>query len=1027
MKILKLLFLTIIISLFLVKTSFSLQISPVVSGKPIKIKETDNYYVVGLQNMLYVFEKNGTLKNYIDVKELSDFLIDNKKIIITETSQRFPNVKAYSFPELKLLWEFEPKMLVFDINLVWQEKEPKSWRIKKISDGYGLCSGYRFYIMSKDGKVLNEFKAENDVWDFVEKNGKYYLACQDGNVYVLNKNLELEEKIKACLDYKLINPISNTTKIIIPRSAWEITEDLIVACEDGNVYFINEKRREVIETYPSQLLYSYYSENERETSFFDQMYKNLKIKKFGNKTIAFTTSKIVVIENNEIKWEKAVDLFDLDSYGNEIYAINSKYGNEIISIYDISNGEKLDELFLNKLQCKKSGYKIFSNENNILIASPCEIKLIKKNGDVKWYFPLAESLNYEELNGTYIFFNDNRENILDDLQAYFLVAVKDGKFLWEYILPYKMRENGEIVDIKTLNSGKVILFYSEDKGNNKIIVLNAEDGKVENILNATDRIFAGVLDNYLLNETLMETIREFNFSIIDQIPEEIKEGRIQEAIQMYGNSNVRNWLNIIENLPLDLEILENFRHIDFQNINDMMMRRNIRKMDVCDYNNDGYDDLLISAEGYIVLRDGKDMKELWLKDRDTWKYENGFNRPYKENFTASWYDSDYIVFCVDDINNDDKKDLLLVAPSGEYKLLLSQNNNYTVKWKRYVRNLKWDRVKKIKDIDGDGISEFIIPVWQLNRPDIVKFVSIENHKELNSLILHKFSIEFNQDDINNDGKNESIIFYEHEGGKLKIFSSNYDWAYSKIENFWDVWNKYNYMLPCVIVDDMNNDGIKEIACGIVNKNREGAKLFFMDTKNEKKMKDIDIEKSRFEFDEREWAFVTSMKRKGDLLIFTMPVMNWENENGKVCIYNISSDSIDSFIHLDTKRIIKDKEIILIGVNGEIYNVKESKDNNVSINVNGNLVNIKIDGDSYTNVYVDGTFSASTRKNNISMRLSNGNHEIAIHVINRDGYEKIIYKNISTFAPSSLSFLNIIFVVMIVIYISIKAVIKWKRR
>ena len=50
------------------------------------------------------------------------------------------------------------------------------------------------------------------------------------------------------------------------------------------------------------------------------------------------------IENNEIKWEKAVDLFDLDSYGNEIYAINSKYGNEIISIYDISNIQSIQLL-----------------------------------------------------------------------------------------------------------------------------------------------------------------------------------------------------------------------------------------------------------------------------------------------------------------------------------------------------------------------------------------------------------------------------------------------------------------------------------------------------------------------------------------------------------------------------------------------------------------------------------------------------------------------------------------------------------
>jgi len=285
---------TLIGLLFIIPQVNGLQLNPMVKGSPIKIVETDNYFVVGTSSSLRIFSKDGEIVNFLNVHGLSDFVIDGETIYITTFSQRFPNVRAYSFPSLEKIWDFFPSMLVFDENLVWQEKETKSWGIKLSTNGILVASGYTLYLLDKDGNVLRNFTANNDIWDVAEKDHKIYLATQEGYVYVLNEDFKLKDKIKVCECYQLINPVSNETIGSVSRSVWQISSDLIATCEDGSIFFIKNGKKIQLVQYSRSFLNNYYYGLRRETSLTDQLYKNIRLLDAPNGALAFSSTNLAL-------------------------------------------------------------------------------------------------------------------------------------------------------------------------------------------------------------------------------------------------------------------------------------------------------------------------------------------------------------------------------------------------------------------------------------------------------------------------------------------------------------------------------------------------------------------------------------------------------------------------------------------------------------------------------------------------------------------------------------------------------------
>ena len=170
--------------------AFSAQINTLAGGAPVELNVVDDYYVTAAGGMLYVFDSTGEVVSYLTISSLSDFEIVGDTIIVTTTSQDFPNIRAFTFPDLTPKWEFEPMMEIFDTSLVWSKKQTRSWAVKGVSSGIGVASGYTLYILSADGSLLGNFTTGSDVWDFVEIDGNYYLATQEGVIYIIDSNFE---------------------------------------------------------------------------------------------------------------------------------------------------------------------------------------------------------------------------------------------------------------------------------------------------------------------------------------------------------------------------------------------------------------------------------------------------------------------------------------------------------------------------------------------------------------------------------------------------------------------------------------------------------------------------------------------------------------------------------------------------------------------------------------------------------------------------------------------------------------------
>ncbi|MBR9681421.1 MAG: hypothetical protein GOV00_01340, partial [Candidatus Altiarchaeota archaeon] len=872
--------------------------------------------------------------------------------------------------------------------------------------------------------------ANNDIWDFVETAGSFYLATQEGKVYVLDQNLQVREEKSVCPSYEVVDPVSNSSSKTFTRSVWEITKGLVASCEDGNIYWLTSGSKTEIKKYSTQVLYSTYSKMVGEMGPSGSLFQNIKLEEVEGKTVAYASDKLVVLTGEEVEWETTTTILDVDSYNSQLYVMGgaSSYGTDVVGVYALSDGTHLEDILITSPSCRSTQYLMDVSEKGILITTSCEIKFTDFSGKTLWYLPRSEFLKYKEAGDVRVFFDDTNSRFFDETQAKFVIGISENKLSWRYVLSDTMSANGYISDIKILNSGnlstRIALLYKTMDEADEIIIIDSRTGEVTHQFYPTDKTYVGRLDDYLLDTTFVSEMKSFNWDRYETIPWELKEGRISEAKDIYGDFDVAVWLDEISNYPTDLKTLELLRFIDFKNLDQVEYRSRVDNFDSCDYNNDGFDDLLISADGTVILRDGATgFEELWLKDSQPWRYENPVNINYTDEFTASWFDRGYSVFCVSDLNGDEISEFVMFDWDGNHQLVesLDGGQNYTPVWQRFLNDVWREGVTKIEDIDGDGVEDLMVPTNQPNRPPLIHFFSTKTHDTIYSGSFNEFSFIENLGDVNGDGILEHAIIFEEMGGHIKVFSSNYEWEYEEDNAFWNVWNRYGQVEAIVIVDDMNGDGFDDFVVPLVTHGGGGSKLVFRDSQNNKVIKTVEIDEP--EWDTQEWSFVSDISKVGtDMLVFTLPRMDWENEDGKIAMYNLTSGKIEGFFHFDGGGVTDGT--LVTGPQGEIYTLDILETKEPEINVEGNLVKINVSKEFYTNVYVDGTLSAATRNEYIELRLSNGEHEVAVSFTNKDGYEKMFRYTVDTFGASSLSLLNTLLALLAGAYIVLR-VVKWK--
>ena len=90
-------FFFLMLGFLLIPGVFAANINPFLFSEPVKIEKTQQHWVVGTESILYILSSDGNLVNFLNTRELTDFLIDEDRIIITQRIQDFPNVQAYTF------------------------------------------------------------------------------------------------------------------------------------------------------------------------------------------------------------------------------------------------------------------------------------------------------------------------------------------------------------------------------------------------------------------------------------------------------------------------------------------------------------------------------------------------------------------------------------------------------------------------------------------------------------------------------------------------------------------------------------------------------------------------------------------------------------------------------------------------------------------------------------------------------------------------------------------------------------------
>jgi len=586
------------------------QINPWVGGSPTKVQAEHGYYVASTTSTLYIFNDSG-LVNQLNLPGISDFSIKDDILVITLVTQDFPNIQAYSFPELAPLWDYEPKMDVFDPSLIWDKKQTRSWRVKPASEGFGVASGYTFYLFSKTGGLFGNFTVGSDIWDFAESGSEYLIATQEGSVYHLDSELNLEKKEKLCEPYTLLDEVSNNTVGTYSRSIWYISGRAAV-CEDGFVHFLNTQRKYQLKEFTQNQLRQIYKTSKRESGYGSQNFENLKLKTSGSYTLAYTQDSLAVFLGDNLVFDLTGSFSDVDIQGDSLYTLSiSRAGLETTKIYGLSDGKLKKTIETKGLDCDGQTYKVLGGKN-LLIASSCELKLVTQASKVLWYLPTSFEIGSLSDDIT-VFFTGRMDG--QSMPSFYSLIGYDKGILWEYSLSDSLARKGSLTDLEVLGDTAVAL-YSRDDDLDGLVIVYKNGTSV--FRNGTNRKYVGDLDYYLTNTTILKAVQNFSYDTLDGIPDEIKYGQ-NFSIGDYDPLQITLWFKTLNNLPMPVELMEQVRG-NLQNLKDYILNPKINSISTCDYDGDGVKDLLVVGDSYFSILSGANFSELIFKDQQNWRY-----------------------------------------------------------------------------------------------------------------------------------------------------------------------------------------------------------------------------------------------------------------------------------------------------------------------------------------------------------------------------------------------------------------------
>ncbi len=289
--IMKKLFISLVMIILLANFSHA---SPVIShitegitGSIIKLDVEDlgqgREVIVGTSTGVFIFDGKGVLINHFpttypitDLLYVNDLTGDgDRDIVVSTTDQDFPNVQMYNSRTGELIWTFKPTIPAYDLDLMWIDKETKTWDLEILPDINSdnldeilVASGNKVYLLDgKTGVAKWAFNATNDVWNVKSIGDKILVGSQDGILYALDVQGSLMWQIELIAPFEVIDLSTNNPVGNVKRSVWDIilTQEQIITVsgENGYIYQVNIDNGNIIQEkqiieFDDNLLYAYY-------------------------------------------------------------------------------------------------------------------------------------------------------------------------------------------------------------------------------------------------------------------------------------------------------------------------------------------------------------------------------------------------------------------------------------------------------------------------------------------------------------------------------------------------------------------------------------------------------------------------------------------------------------------------------------------------------------------------------------------------------------------------------------------------
>lgn len=869
--------------------------------------------------------------------------------------------------------------------------------------------------------------------------------------------------------YEVRNPSTNSVTGMVKRNVWDIVLDddgtkAIVSGEDGYVYSVNlmskavEWKQRIIE-YSDFLLYQYYGDYPLPTTSMDYNFFNLKLTLVPDVT-GDGKEDIVVYSfpgrrfGREYKATKGVYL--LDSSGGNIVWKNEnielsytedflvmrlqtkdclllpagKYGfQEKIKAIRLKDGSLHETITINSSSGVSGQYRLakLTDKSFLMVSSSTDLIASDLSGNVRWNYPRLGDVTIkigdlvgDDAQDLLVKSRDNgdTENPMDEGQSRILFVI-DGrtkKIIWYYEMPFnEFSMTGGLHGVKLtpdLNGdGKSdIIAYVQYPGDwewgdmfgnmSRIIVFSGKDGKI------------------LMNRSLVE---EVYYGMYDEFYKNMEESVLKLVARDWGMDEQQ-----VSKLPPDVkdefyrQVEEKRREYE-EKRKDVMIRKRLESMDIMkDITGDGVPEIILGAWKDVFIMDPVSGRLIWNRSYDAWVYENPYTgeRPtyFEWNWTTHKDRNRFLV--VGDINHDGIDDLALIN-WNVVTILQSVKNTHGFDYRKVYtlklpEGIEKERAVTIDDMNGDGIRDIMIEKHIKDAPSKFEIISGKDGVLLLEFEKERGNPRLNVADLDGDGFDDSLVFYtwSETGPRLDVISGkNADvvWSYHGIDEPWMLKNFFGYerFMPAAPVDDMNGDGVDELAIVRSLPWEPGAELLVYDVKNDELLKTITLESmNEMRVGEIRWSPGISADPLPDLtgdgvreLGVILALGEIHQKEIKLMIIDVANGEIVNDFKVTGSKIINiNDDVGTVGKTGGLYFLDVGKDLKILSPEDGSRVTSPMrlewqtKPESVKIIYVDDKKILKTMNDSATFELRKGKHKVTVYAF--DAYGKGMYEGIS---------------------------------